>query len=126
MMAEPKSLLVVEDDPIVREGLALVLRREGYEVRLAANGEEALACLSAGPRPDLIILDMLMPVLDGWHFLQQLHGGKAPPVPIVVVTSAPLTLEWAQDHRCCGFVRKPFDLDDMVAEVRRCLAEYRS
>jgi carbon storage regulator CsrA len=59
------TLLVVEDDDVAREALAAVLRRAGYRVLPAANGEEALAALRADPAPDLILLDMLMPVLDG-------------------------------------------------------------
>ena len=64
-----RTLLVVDDNDVAREGLAGVLRRAGYRVLPAANGEEALQLLRAGPPPDLILLDMLMPFLDGWHFL---------------------------------------------------------
>ena len=90
-MTPGKTLLVVEDDSITREGLGLLLRREDYDVIQAANGEEALACLRSGPPPDLILLDMLLPVLDGWHFLQQIRAEGAPPIPIMVVTSTVLT-----------------------------------
>jgi CheY-like chemotaxis protein len=114
-------VLVVEDNDATREVLAL-LGREGYEVILAVNGEEALEHLRAGPRPDLILLDMLMPVLDGWHFLGRLRQqGPQPPPPILVVTSTILTRQWAEGHGCCGFIRKPIEPEALLEEVRRCL-----
>jgi CheY-like chemotaxis protein len=121
-MAAIKTLLIVEDNYIAREGLATVLRREGYETVLATNGAEALAILGC-LRPDLILLDMLMPILDGWHVLQQLKVKDCPPVPIIVVTATGLTREWAEYHGCRGFIAKPIVPDDLLIEVRRCLKE---
>jgi CheY-like chemotaxis protein len=121
-MISGKTLLVVEDDNIVRQGLALLLRREGYDVIQAADGEEALALLGSGSDPDLILLDMLLPVLDGWHFLQQIDAEGAPAIPIIVVTSTVLTRQWAEDHGCCGFVKKPIDPQALLGEIHRCLA----
>jgi len=122
-MLMPTTLLVIEDDTIAREGLGVILRREGYEVLLAANGEEGLAALRS-LCPDLILLDMLMPVLDGWHFLERLNAGNPPSaIPVIVVTSAPLSLEWADAHGCCGFIPKPIDPGKMLEEIRRCLEE---
>jgi CheY-like chemotaxis protein len=117
-----QTLLVVEDNAVAREGLAVVLRREGFRVVPTADGEDALKQLRAGPRPDLILLDMLMPVLDGWHFLDWFRReGPWPPAPVVVVTGTNLTREWAKDHGCPGFIRKPIDAEQLLAEVRRCL-----
>ena len=121
-MAEMKTLLVVDDDTVTREAIGAVLRREGYNVISAPNGEEALAYLRSGRHPDLILLDMLMPVLDGWHFLQEIRAESAPPIPIIVVTATILSREWAEDHGCRGFVRKPIESDRLLAEIRRCLA----
>jgi CheY-like chemotaxis protein len=116
-----QTLLVVEDNAVVREGLAVILRREGYEVVPAADGEEALRMLRAAPRPDLVILDMLMPVLDGWHFLERLRRDGAD-IPVVITTAINLTRQWAEDHGCKGFLRKPVDAEELLQEVRRCLA----
>jgi CheY-like chemotaxis protein len=115
-------VLVVEDNEVAREGLAVVLQRAGCEVTLAADGREALDLLRSGPPPQLILLDMLMPVLDGWHFLEELRR-EVPPraVPVVIVTSVNLSLEWALDHDCQGFVRKPIESEKLLEEVRRCL-----
>jgi len=118
----PTRVLVVEDNEVAREGLAVVLQRAGYEVALAANGREALDLLRSGPQPQLILLDMLMPVLDGWHFLERLKR-EVPPqaVPVIILTSVNLSLEWALDHGCQGFVRKPIESEKLFEEVRRCL-----
>jgi two-component system, OmpR family, response regulator MprA len=115
-----QTLLVVEDSPAVREGLAIALRREGYHVVHVSDGEQALQYLRTGAAPDLILLDMLMPLLDGWGFLEQLHkGGWA--VPVVVMTAIDLRQDWAQGHGCQGFLKKPVEGDELLAEVRRCL-----
>ena len=117
-----RLILVVEDNDVAREGLAVVLRREGYGVLTAANGEEALSHLRAGPRPDLILLDMLMPVLDGWHFLERLkREGPESPVPIIITTSTILSPEWALANGCQGFLHKPIEGQTLLEEVRRCL-----
>ena len=121
-MVAIKTLLIVEDNYIAREGLACVLRREGYEVLLATNGAEALAILGS-LHPDLILLDMVMPILDGWYVLQQLKVKNFPRVPIIVVTATGLTREWAKDHGCRGFIPKPIVPDDLLIEVQRCLQE---
>jgi CheY-like chemotaxis protein len=117
-------ILVVEDDVTTREGLNLLLQHEGYRVAVAANGQEALEQLRDGPRPDLILLDMLMPVLDGWHFLTALKENQAlDAVQVLVTTVVPLSREWADDHGCCGFLKKPINTDLLLAEVRRCLGK---
>jgi two-component system response regulator SaeR len=121
-MAAIKTLLIVEDNYVAPEGLAIVLRREGYEIVSATNGAEALAILG-GLRPDLILLDMLMPILDGWHVLQQLKVKNYPHVPIIVVTATGLPREWAEHHGCRGFIPKPIVPNDLLIEVRRCLKE---
>jgi CheY-like chemotaxis protein len=115
------TLLVVEDDDDSRLALAAVLRQHGYGVVPAANGEEGLRALRSGPTPDLILLDMLMPGLDGWGFLGQLQQAGAQ-VPVLVTTGTEaLTPEWAEAHGCAGLVRKPVEPDELLAEVRRCL-----
>ena len=119
-MTEIKTLLIVEDDAITREVLADLLHQAGYTVLWAANGAQALASLST-MCPDLILLDMLMPVLDGWHFLEQLKAQHIPPIPIIVVTATVLTREWAEDHGCRGFIAKPIEPLAMLEEIQRCL-----
>ncbi len=117
------TILLVEDNEVVREGMAHVLRREGHAVALAANGREALAALRAGLRPALVLLDMLLPGLDGWRFLEQWRADPAlPPAPFVVVTGlAVASQEWAASLGACGLIRKPVETEDLLREVARCL-----
>src|SRR5947199_10854706 len=105
----PQKILIVEDQEVTREGLAAILGRAGYAVATAANGHDALTQLASGPPPDLILLDVFMPVMDGWQFLDRLRRQAPPrPVPVVIATAAAiLTREWALDHGCKGFLRKP-------------------
>jgi CheY-like chemotaxis protein len=118
----PKTILVVEDNAVMLAGLAVVLRRHGYEVLTAENGQQAIDLMRRGDKPDLILLDMLMPVLDGWHFLEQLRQVLLDTTtPVVVATGTNLTQEWAETHGCSGFIRKPFDEAVLLGEVRRCL-----
>lgn len=115
-------ILVVEDDPTTREGLDRLLREEGCRVISAANGHEALGRLHAGLRPDLILLDMFMPILDGWQFLAALrHDRLLADTPILLTTAAPLSREWAHDHGCAGCIRKPINVGQLLAEIRHCL-----
>jgi CheY-like chemotaxis protein len=121
--AARKAILVVEDNDVTREGLAVILSQAGYAVTTAENGERALALLRGGRVPDLILLDMLMPVLDGWHFIRQIQQSPGlAALPIVVVTGTILTHEWARSHGCAGFVHKPIEPQPLLDEIRRCLA----
>jgi len=125
MSEATRTVLVVEDNEIEREGLAFVLRRAGYAVIPLGNGREAIGYLRPCPAPALILLDMMMPVLDGWRFLEELRRLPRPPAaPVLVVTGNPsIGPEWAQAHGCAGFLKKPFDTEALLAEVCRCLGE---
>jgi len=117
-----KTIMVVEDNAIAREGLAVILRRHGFNVIAFENGLDALNHMATGTTQDLILLDMLMPVLDGWHFLQHVKGLPAGSAPVVVTTGTILTREWAAQNGCAGFLRKPIDEDELLDEINRLLA----
>jgi CheY-like chemotaxis protein len=110
--------MLVEDNDLSREQMALMLRKEGYRVIPVRHGQEALDYLHAGPTPDLILLDMLLPILDGWRFLQK---APRPAPPIIITTGTILTREWATTHGCAGFLHKPISTEDLLTEVHRCL-----
>jgi len=121
-MDAAKTLVVVEDNEIMREGIGTILRREGYEVVLTASGQEALEYLLDTPHPDLILLDMLMDDGDGWSVLNGLRKIRAlAGVPVLIVTGLSIaTDEWAASLGACGLLRKPFDSPDLLAAVRHC------
>jgi len=121
-MVLPQTLLVVEDNVAAREGLAVILQREGYRVIQAEHGEQALNHLQTGGGTDLVLLDMLMPVLDGWHFLARLWQ-QEPLLPIIIMTGSIVSREWALEHGCHGFLHKPIQAESLLEEVRRCLTE---
>jgi CheY-like chemotaxis protein len=122
--AKNATLLIVEDEQWSRWTLTRILELKGYRVIAVADGRQALSTLQAGIVPNAILLDMLLPILDGWHFLDQLHDNPAwTSIPIIVMTGIVLSPEWAQDHGCAGFLKKPIEVDRLFHELRRCLHE---
>jgi two-component system response regulator MprA len=116
------SVLVVDDDAPVREALADALEDEGYSVMLASNGEEALAKISSA-RPDLILLDVMMPSMDGWHFLSaRLRDPDVIEVPVLLMSAHPSAVRAAQRIGMVTAVAKPFQLDELLALIVRSLA----
>jgi DNA-binding response OmpR family regulator len=112
-------ILIVEDDPDILATVADILELEGYEVERARNGAEALGVLSR-IRPRLVILDMRMPVMDGWEFAR-IARERGIEAPILVMTAAQDARRWAEEIGAQGYVAKPFDLMDLVSSVERLL-----
>src|SRR5258706_5703843 len=112
-----QSILIVEDDPDIRDSLRMVLELEGYEVRVASNGREGLEVLSTMRRPSLILLDLTMPVMNGWQFLcaQRLDDVIAA-IPVVVVSAA---VDAPAAAQCDAFMRKPVHVEALLRTVRR-------
>lgn len=116
-------ILVVDDDYAIRKFLVMALETEGYKVDAASNGLEALTLIrqKGSKKYDLILLDMQMPVMDGWKFLPIYHleehlGLKAP----VIVMSAPMTLtRYASQIKADGYLPKPFHLEDLLTLIKR-------
>ena len=111
-----KTVLIVEDDEQVRDAIAEALQDEGYTVRIAANGREALDALGTGQNePRLILLDLAMPVMDGWEFLRERERHpRLAGIPVCAVTAAE-NLPGDVEHG----IRKPFRLEDLLAVVAR-------
>ena len=117
-----KAILVIDDDAGIREVLSDVLADEGYTVATAANGREALGYLKqhGNSPPGLILLDLMMPVMDGWAFLDAYAADSTLPSAPVVVLSANLAATGGE-HRddVLLYLRKPLDLERLLETVSR-------
>ncbi|MPZ97852.1 MAG: response regulator [Dehalococcoidia bacterium] len=113
-------MLVVDDDVSILRLVAEMLEDEGYETRMAENGRQALASLDGEP-PSLVVLDMRMPVVDGWEFTRLMRE-RGFDIPILVMTAAQDARRWAQEIDAAGYIAKPFDIDQLIDAVRRTLS----
>ena len=112
-----RSILVVDDDPAIRDLVADALKDEGYQVETASNGAEAVEVVEH-ERPSLVLLDMRMPVLDGWGFAQVMRA-RGVRLPIVVMTAAENAQHWCDEIGGECALPKPFDLDQLFTTVAR-------
>lgn len=111
---EDPRILVVEDDADAREAMIALLQMKGYRAVPAGNGREALDYLSRAPVPDLIILDLWMPVMDGWEFrTEQIKDPRLKNVPVIVVTA----LSDQADVEANEVIIKPVDVDRLLSTV---------
>lgn len=119
-MAEtrPKTVLVVDDDQDILSIVSLILEEEGFKVETAADGREGLEAVEQG-MPDLILLDMKMPIMNCWEFAREFHARYDNKVPIVVLTAAEDAKKRAEEIGAVGWIGKPFDLDHVVRVVER-------
>ncbi len=111
-----RSILVVDDDDNIRTLVNMALIDEGYSVLTAINGVAALKVIDETP-PALILLDMRMPVMDGWQFAQAYRQMAPPHAPIITMTAARDAAVSAQQINANAFLSKPFDIDDLIAMV---------
>jgi CheY-like chemotaxis protein len=110
-------ILVVDDDPSIRTTVSDVLDMEGYRVVTAANGAEALERVEQN-QPALVLLDMRMPVMDGWAFARAI-ASRGMKLPILVMTAADNARAWAEEIGADGYVAKPFDLAELISAIER-------
>jgi CheY-like chemotaxis protein len=116
-----RHILVVEDDEGTREALGMLLGLEGYRVASAANGREALDRLRRDGPPDLILLDLMMPVMTGWEFREeQRRDPLLAHIPVIVVSAAGGGPETVASLGAAHFLSKPVDFDELLASVRGC------
>lgn len=111
-----KTVLLVEDDADVRDSLQDILEDEGFDVIPAANGKQAIDFLTLNEPAgaDLVILDLLMPMVSGWEVLERMTGdAKLNDIPVLVLSAAAAP----KPERAQGFVRKPFSLEAFVTKV---------
>jgi CheY-like chemotaxis protein len=117
-MTMPRHILLVEDDPSIQGAVSLLLEREGFTVTCAGNGEEAMRMLEAGADPALILLDMMMPVMNGLEFRRaQLSDSRLAGIPVVVLSATPGSEERPDLPPPQAVMPKPFDIDQLLAVV---------
>ncbi|HEY54968.1 MAG TPA: response regulator [Dehalococcoidia bacterium] len=126
----PKKILAVDDDPDIRDALTMILESQGYKVITAQDGIEALANLKA-EKPDLMILDLLMPKMDGWAVCKELQDprwSKYRGIPILILTSVReeasrrrYELETGLELDVDDYVEKPFSPDVLLERVSRLI-----
>ena len=114
------AILVVDDDEAILRTLEAVLMDEGYRVLAASDGAVALD-LVRQQRPGLILLDMKMPVMDGWGFARAYRAEPGPHAPILVLTAAVNAQQRAADIGAQAYLAKPFDIDDLLAVINDIL-----
>ena len=113
------TVLVVDDDPDIREALQIVLELQGHQVRLASNGKVALAALARSPLPCVILLDLMMPEMNGWEFMTaQQADPRLAKIPVVVLSGNNSLAELASEKQV-ECLEKPVDVTTLVAMVRR-------
>jgi CheY-like chemotaxis protein len=112
---EPRTIVLVEDDDGIRETMAALLEDEGYKVMQAANGEEGLKALRTTADPCLVLLDLWMPVMNGWQMLAVLRDdGELARVPVVVISAAG---DLPPPAGAAAFLRKPIRLETLLESV---------
>jgi len=112
-------VLIVEDDADIVEMVEMILQASGYAPVVARDGAEALRRLRAGPLPRVVLLDMMMPIMDGKQFRdEQLRDPAIAEVPVVVMSGDAHVDERMAELRVAKWLRKPLDIDDLLAAVR--------
>jgi len=111
-----EKVLIVEDNSDVRRLYAIGLNQHGFEVKLAANGAEAVERIAA-EKPDVVLLDWLMPLMDGGEVLRKLDENGNRSVPVIVISGQPAPAEL--NPRIRSWLTKPVSIDELVTELRR-------
>lgn len=122
MIDSSRPILVVDDDQAILTTVAEILTMEGYTVTTAINGVEALREVERAC-PMLVVLDMRMPILDGWGFSQELRR-RGCDTPILVMTAAQDAGVWADQVGAAGYLAKPFDLMELLNAVEQLLQQH--
>jgi two-component system, chemotaxis family, chemotaxis protein CheY len=119
-MSSGGHILFIDDDESIREFVTMALTDEGYEVATAQNGAAALDLIKR-KQPDLILLDMRMPVMDGWAFMKAYDGTPMPHAPIIALTASRNSPDVQVPAEVSGFLAKPFDLSDLLDMIGKNL-----
>jgi len=124
MQTEAASILIVDDEPEIRRAVLGGLRAQGYEVRAASDGEEALRLASAAA-PDLVILDLMMPGMDGLEVCRRLRAWSDVPILVLSARTQERQKVQALDEGADDYLTKPFGMDELTARIRAALRRHR-
>jgi DNA-binding response OmpR family regulator len=123
MTTDNIGVLIVEDDADIRELLKVFLEADGYQVRVAADGIDALAQLQNGFKPRMILLDLMMPRMDGEQFLKQMRAaGKFAKIPVVIMSGHCAGRITASQIGAACCLMKPVELEELLGTVRRLVS----
>jgi CheY-like chemotaxis protein len=116
-----KRILLIDDDFLLREMVTLTLAGEGYMVATASNGEDALHRLRTYELPNLILLDLTLPGMDGYHFSKyQRQDLQLASIPVLLISAVGDIEQQAASLGACGYLQKPLDTAQLLDAVRRC------
>lgn len=121
MAAKSKTVMVVEDERDTADALAYLLELEGYKAIRAVGGRQALELMER-ERPDLVLLDIMMPDLSGWDVLHMMRDNLAlKAVPVILISASPIPEQRQANKTWQEFVAKPFDLEALFRTIDRLL-----
>ncbi len=116
----PSRVFVIDDDEATRLAISEALEARGMTVLMAGDGRDALDQLRGGARPSVILLDLMMPSLNGWELRKALlHEPELASIPVIIMTAA--GAHWGVPDGVTAVFRKPFDLPELIAEIERAL-----
>lgn len=122
-MPRTELILIVDDHPDARDGMRHMLEREGYAVATAGNGSEALRALFAGLQPCVILMDLMMPVMNGFEFRQeQLKHRAIADIPFIAYSAVVDVRKHAHHLNADGYVEKPMDFQQVLSLIRQVCA----
>jgi len=124
-MNREASVLIVDDDRDIRDVLQFILEAHGFRVAVAADGGDAWNQISGGSRPALILLDLMMPGMDGEHFLKKLRSSRFASMPVVILSGTSGAEEKARELHASGCLVKPVEIDELLDTVRRFVSTHR-
>jgi CheY-like chemotaxis protein len=115
-----KKILIIEDDEGIRDSIRDILELKNYQVECASNGEEGIQALRRGRLPDVILLDLMMPIKDGFQFrLEQQQDPVLGSIPVVVLTADAHILQNKEKLNCEMYITKPFDLETILQAIEQ-------
>ena len=118
-IVKSKTIFVIEDDPGISFVLSELLEGEGFKVQVAENGVVALELLQKHGVPSLILLDMIMPKMNGWEFAKEFTEKYDHLCPIIAMTAAADAKQRAKDINAVDLIEKPFDFDQFLATIKK-------